>query len=320
MRVFVTRDLPPPGLELLRPYCEVRLWQGDLPPPRAVLMEEIAQADGILSLLTDVIDADLIAQAPRLKVISNLAVGYDNIDVPAASARRIPVGHTPGVLTETTADCAFALLLSAARRLSEGERYVKAGQWRTWSPTALLGYDVHGATLGIIGLGRIGSAVARRAIGFQMRLLYCGGDSAVGDALGAQACSLDDLLTESDFISLHVPYKPDTHHLIGAQQLARMKSTAILINTARGGVVDNMALYHALRDRKIAHAALDVTEPEPIPPDHPLLTLDNCLIVPHIASATVATRGKMAQIAAQNLLAGLRGEKLPYCVNPEVYN
>ncbi len=320
MRVFVTRLLPAIGLDLLRAHCEVRLWEDDLPPPPAVILEEAAHADGILSLLTDAITAEVIARAPRLKVISNLAVGYDNIDIAAATARGIPVGHTPGVLTETTADCAFALLLSAARRLSEGERYVKEGRWRTWSPTALLGYDVHGATLGIIGLGRIGAAVARRARGFDMRVLYYGGDAAMGDALGARACSLDDVLAESDFISLHVPYKPDTHHLISYEQFARMKPTAILVNTARGSVVDSAALYQALHEGRIAYAALDVTEPEPIPTDHPLLTLDNCLIVPHIASATVATRGKMAQMAAQNLLAGLRGERLPHCANPQVYD
>ncbi|GAB4516485.1 MAG: D-glycerate dehydrogenase [Anaerolineae bacterium] len=305
---------------MLQTVGEVRVWPDELPPAPERLRLELADADAVLSLLTDRIDAAVMDAAPQLKVISNFAVGYDNIDVAAATARGIPVGNTPGVLTETSADTAFALLMAAARRIGEAERYVHNGLWRTWSPTLLLGQDVHGATLGIIGLGRIGQAVARRAQGFGMRVLYHGGsDTAAAQALGAEARTLDDLLRESDFISLHVPYKPETHHLINARALALMKPTAILINTARGGVVDSAALYEALASGQLAYAALDVTDPEPIPLDDPLLTLENCFIVPHIGSASVATRNKMAAMAAQNLIAGLHGERLPHCVNPEVY-
>ena len=313
-RIFVTRRIPQKGLDLLRESCDVHLWEDELPPPREVLLRELAEAEGVLCLLTDTADATVLEAAPELKVISNMAVGYDNIDVTAATARGIPVGNTPGVLTETTADFAFALLMAAGRRIPEGERYVHAGRWHTWGPTLLMGQDIHGATLGIVGMGRIGRAVARRARGFDMRVLYHGGEDT-----GAESVSLDELLRESDFVSLHVPLTEETRHLIGARELALMRETAILVNTARGGVVDPAALHEALRDGAIAAAALDVTEPEPIPPDDPLLALDNCLVVPHIASSSRATREQMATMAADNLLAGLRGERLPNCVNPAVY-
>lgn len=319
-RVYVTRNLPGTALEAVRTACDLHLWPGDLPPPRATLLDEAAQAVGLLPLLNDHIDAAVMDAAPQLKVISNYAVGFDNIDVPAATARGIPVGNTPGVLTETTADLAFALLLAAARRLPEGERLVRAGGWETFKPGLLLGRDLHGATLGIIGLGRIGQAVARRAAGFSMRVLYHRGDANAAHQLGAHSASLDDLLQQSDFVSLHVPLSPETRYLIGERELALMKPSAILVNTTRGAVVDPAALYTALRDGVINAAALDVTEPEPIPLDDPLLTLDNCLIVPHIGSASVATRERMAQITVDNLLAGVRGERLPHCVNPEVYD
>lgn len=319
-RVFVTRPVPEKGLERLRAVCDVHVHQSDLPPSRDILLREIANCEGIFSLLTDPIDAEVMNAAPRLKVISNMAVGYDNIDIKAATERKIPVGHTPGVLTETSADLAFALLMAAARRLGEGERYVKSGQWVTWSPQLLLGYDIYGATLGIVGFGRIGQAVARRAQGFGMQILYHGGSNQqAAQDLGAKERTLDKLLAESDSVSLHVPFKGETHHLIGKRELQLMKRTAILINTARGPVVDPQALYEALSSGVIAYAALDVTEPEPIHMDDPLLTLDNCLIVPHIGSSTVATREKMAAMAAANLIAGLQGEKLPHCVNPQVY-
>jgi glyoxylate reductase len=320
-RIFVTRIIPERGSDMLRETCEVTVWQEELPPPREALLRELASADGLLCLLTDPIDADVIRAAPTLKVISQMAVGFDNIDLAAATARGIPVGYTPGVLTETTADFAFALLMAAARRISEAERYARAGKWKTWGPTLLMGHDVHGATLGIIGFGRIGRAVAWRARGFAMRLIYHdpSTDADVARQMGAEPRSFEEVLAESDFLSLHVPLTPRTQHMIDAQALRRMKPTAVLINTARGPVVDQRALYEALASRQIAYAALDVTDPEPIAPDDPLLALDNCLIVPHIASSSVETRTRMAVMAAENLLAGLRGERMPHCANPAVY-
>lgn len=319
-RIYVTRQIATPALDKLREAGDVVVWDEDRPIPRDALLKHIAEADALLSMLTERIDGELLEHAPRLKVVSNMAVGYDNVDVSAATRRGIPVGNTPDVLTESTADLTFALLLSAARRLPEGERYVRAGKWQQWSPSLLLGRDVYGATLGIVGFGRIGQAVARRAKGFGMRVLYHGGsDRQTAAEIGAEERTLDDLLRESDFVSLHVPMKPETHHLIGTAQFALMKPTAILINVARGAVVDPVALYTALRSKRICAAALDVTEPEPIPADHLLLTLDNCLIVPHVGSATVATRERMALLAAENALAGLCGERLPSCINPSVY-
>jgi glyoxylate reductase len=319
--VFITRVIPARGLDMIREACHVTEWEDELPPERAILASLLGNHDGLLCLLTDPIDADLINSAPRLKVISQMAVGFDNIDVAAATARGIPVGHTPGVLTETTADFAFVLLMAAARRLPEGERYVKAGRWRTWGPTLLMGHDVHGATLGILGLGRIGRAVARRAQGFGMRVIFHDdhAEDSVAEATGAVRLPLDEVLAQADFLSLHVPLTEDTYHLIDADALRQMKPRAVLINTARGPVVDTMALVDALREGEIAAAALDVTDPEPIPPDHPLLALENCLVVPHIASSSIAARTRMAVMAAENLLAGLRGERLPHCANPEVY-
>jgi lactate dehydrogenase-like 2-hydroxyacid dehydrogenase len=322
-RVFVTRIIPEGGLNLVHQACDADIWPDECPPPREELLERVAGVDGLLSLLTEEIDAQVMdAAGPGLKVISNFAVGYDNIDVTAATARAIPVGNTPGVLTETTADMAFALLMAAARRIVEAVEYVKAGKWGSWAPTLCLGHDIHGATLGIIGMGRIGQAVARRATGFDMRVIYfdpyCDADKAPFVGTGLR-CGLDELLAESDFVSLHVPLTVDTHHLIDAGALDKMKSTAVLVNTARGPVVDSDALYEALVAERIAYAALDVTDPEPLPTDHKLLTLPNCLVVPHIASASHATRTRMAVMAAENLLAGLRGERLSNCVNPEVY-
>jgi glyoxylate reductase len=277
----------------------------------------------VLTLLTDRVDDQLLdAAGASLRVVSNYAVGFDNVDVPACTRRSIPVGNTPGVLTETTADLAWALLMAAGRRVAEGDRYVRAGRWRTWGPQLLLGGDVHGATLGIVGFGRIGQALARRAAGFGMTVLYWSRTRAEPDmerGLGATFVELEDLLERSDFVTLHVSLNEETRHLIDAAALARMKPSAVLVNTARGPVVDQAALAEALRDGTIAAAALDVTDPEPIAADDPLLELDNCLVVPHIASASYATRGKMAEMAAANLLAGLRGERLPNPVNPEVY-
>ena len=322
-RVFVARLIPDAGLRPVLDACEATVWEGDAPPPRDELLRAVAGCDGVLTMLTDrVDDAFLDAAGPGLRVVSNMAVGYDNIDVPACTRRGIPVGNTPGVLTETTADLAWALLLAAARRLPEGERFVRSGLWRTWSPIHQLGVDVHGATLGIVGFGRIGQAVARRAKGFGMSVLYASRsriDPAIESTLGATWLPLEDLLARADFVTLHVDLNPSTRRLIDAAALRRMKPTAILVNTTRGPVVDPAALYEALRDGVIRAAALDVTDPEPIPMDDPLLTLDNCLIVPHVGSATEATRGRMAAMAAANLLAGVRGERLPTLVNPEAY-
>ncbi len=319
-KVFVTRGLPPAALDRLAKHCEVEVWQEFLPPAYDVILDKIGGLDGLLCLLTDRIDAPLMDAATQIKVISNLAVGYDNIDIPAASQRGIPIGNTPGVLNETTADFAFALLMATARRIPEARQYIQAGKWLTWHPTVLSGQDVFGATLGIIGCGRIGAAVMRRAQGFNMRILVSSLESADEiHQLGGEKVSLDDLLSQSDFVSLHVPLTDETHHLIGERELKQMKPTAILINTARGSVLDTNALYAALRDGEILAAGLDVTEPEPIPLDDPLLTLDNCLVVPHIASASVATRAKMAEMAVDNVIAGLQGQPLPTCVNPEIY-
>jgi glyoxylate reductase len=322
-RVFVSRVLPDEGLRPIREASDATIWDDELPPPREALLREIEGCDGVLTLLTDKVDDEFLDRAgPQLKVVSNFAVGFDNIDVPTCTARGIPVGNTPGVLTETTADLAWALLMAAARRVAEGDRYVRAGRWKTWGPMLLMGPDVHGATLGIIGFGRIGQAVARRARGFGMRVLYHDPrrvSPAVEAEYGAEFRTLEGILPESDFVTLHVDLRPETRGLIEAERLGWMKPTAILVNTSRGPVVDSMALVDALRDGTIAGAALDVTDPEPLPADHPLLGLENCLVVPHIASASRATRGKMASMAAANLLAGVRGQRLPTPVNPEVY-
>jgi glyoxylate reductase len=284
-------------------------------------LREAQEADGLLVLLSERIDAELMDACPRLRVVSNCAVGFDNIDVPAATARGIPVGNTPGVLTDTTADFAFTLMLAAARRVVEGADYVRAGKWKTWGLKLLLGPDIHHATLGIIGFGRIGQGVAKRAQGFEMRVLYYDVQRRedLEATMGVQYADLDTLYRESDFITIHTDLNPTTRHLLNADAFARMKPTAIVVNTARGPIIDPAALYDALASGKIRAAALDVTEPEPIPLDAPLLKLPSCLIVPHIASASVATRAKMAEMAAANLLAGLRSERLPTCVNPEVY-
>jgi glyoxylate reductase len=318
-KVYVTRLLPKVAMDRIHSFCDAKVWEGELPPPSEVLIQNVAEIEGLLSLLTDKVDAELINRAQKLKVISNCAVGFDNIDVQEATRRGIIVGNTPGVLTDTTADFAFALLMSAARRVVEGDRAVRAGRWKTWGPMILLGQDVHNATLGIIGLGRIGFAVAKRAQGFGMRILYTGRtrNRQAENELGIEYAEFDKLLAESDFITLHTNLTPQTHHLIGQKQFEKMKRTAVLVNTSRGAIVDNMALYEALRTGKISYAALDVTEPEPMPADHPLLTLDNVIVVPHIASASVATRTKMALMAADNLIAGLKGEMPPNPVNPE---
>lgn len=318
-KVFVTRVIRDMGLDLVKEFCEAEIWPGELPPKRETLLEKVRGVEGILCLLTERIDGEVLdAAGPGLKVVSNHAVGFDNIVVPDATARGIPVGNTPGILTDATADFAFALLLAAARRVTEAERYLRAGKWLTWGPSTLLGVDLVGKTLGLVGFGRIGQAVARRASGFDMRVIYY--DPSAAPAWNASPVSaLDDLLRESDFISIHTPLTEQTRRMVNADFLSKMKSNAVLVNTARGGVLDQDALYDALKNKRIFAAALDVTDPEPLPLDCPLLTLENCLITPHIASASTDSRNRMAYLAAQNLIAGLKGERLPHCVNPEVY-
>jgi glyoxylate reductase len=322
-KVFVSRVIPDEGLARVREATDATVWEDELPPPRDALLAAVEGCDGLLTLLTDRVDDELLDRAgPQLKVVSNFAVGFDNIDVPACTRRGIPVGNTPGVLTETTADLAWALLMAAARRLPEADHYVRAGKWKTWGPMLLMGPDVHGATIGIVGFGRIGQAVARRAKGFGMRIVYHDLQrvpKSVESEFDATFMTLEGLLHESDFVSLHTVLSAETKGLMNAERLGWMKPTAVLVNTSRGPVVDSNALVDALRAGTIAAAALDVTDPEPLPADHPLVGLDNCLVVPHIASASRATRGKMAQMAAANLLAGLRGQRLPTPVNPEVY-
>jgi glyoxylate reductase len=320
-KVFVTRAIPQKGFEIIREFCNVDLWPNEMPPRREELIQHVRGVDGLLCLLTDKIDGEIMDEAGlQLKVISNHAVGFDNIDVNAATARKIPVGNTPDVLTDATADFAFALMMAVARRIPEAERFVRAEKWKTWGPMLLLGVDLKGATLGLIGFGRIGKAVARRAIGFDMRVIYYDPqEKKPSSDLKAKRVDFATLLKESDFVSLHTPLTPDTHHLIDSEAFSKMKPNAILINTARGPVVDADALYDALKERRIFGAGLDVTEPEPLPIDSPLLTLDNVIIVPHIASASKSSRDKMSRMAANNLIAGLKGERLPNCVNPQVY-
>jgi glyoxylate reductase len=318
-KVFVTRIIRDAGLNLVREFCNAEVWQGAMPPARETLLEKARGMDGILCLLTDRIDGELLdAAGPQLKVVSNHAVGFDNIVVRDATARGIPVGNTPDILTDATADLAFALLLAAARRLSESEKYLRGGKWKTWEPSALLGMDLAGRTLGLVGFGRIGRAVAKRAFGFDLRVIYHD-PSAEPEFNASPINSLDELLRESDFVSVHTPLNDATRRLVNAEFLSKMKPNAVLVNTSRGPVVDQHALYEALKSKQIFAAALDVTEPEPLPLDSPLLTLDNCLIVPHIGSASERTRDDMSRLAALNLIAGLKGERLPHCVNPEVY-
>jgi glyoxylate reductase len=320
-RVFISRIIAKESLDKIAAATEMEVWQDELPPPYEVLLEKARDAEGLVTLLTDRIDAAAIERMPRLRVISNMAVGYDNIDIAAATARNIVVGYTPGVLTETTADLAFTLMVAAARRIVEADNYTRQGKWKTWGPMVLQGQDIYKATLGIVGLGRIGAAVARRARGFDMKILYFSRHRRSPEEekeLGVEYVpEVSELLSRSDFISINVPLTSETKYMIGDKEFDMMKPNAVFVNTSRGTVVDQKALYRALKDGKIFAAGIDVTETEPISPDDPLLTLSNIIIPPHIGSSSFATRTKMAMMVAENLLAGLSGEIPPDCVNPE---
>ncbi len=323
-KVFVTRKIPQEGLEMVTGRFEVTVWPSEHPPSREEIIEKAADCQGLITLLSDPIDADLMSQLPSLKVIAQYAVGYDNIDVEEATRRRILVTNTPGVLTETTADLTWSLIMATTRRIVEADRYIRSGKWNVaWGPELLLGADIHGATLGIIGMGRIGQAVTKRAQGFSMKVLYNSHsqneETAALEALvGAQSTNLDTLLRESDIVSIHVPLNSETHHLIGEKELGIMKKGSILVNTSRGPVVDQEALYRALSSGHLRGAGLDVFEEEPISKESPLLGLSNVILVPHIGSASMKTRATMATMCAENIIAALDGEKPPNIVNPEV--
>ena len=320
-RTYITRPLPTPAMRLLDGVVEYRMWdREDEPVPRETLLREIVDVDGLICMITERIDAEVIDRLHKCRVIAQVAVGYDNIDVAAATRRGIVVTNTPGVLTETTADMAWAILLSTARRVVEGDKFTRSGRWKTWELMGLTGQDVYGATLGILGLGRIGSAIARRARGFAMRVLYHSRkrvDEALEKEVGARYLSLDDLLRQSDFVVISAALTPETRHLIAERELGLMKPSAVLVNISRGPIVDQRALYRALVDRKIWAAGLDVFEVEPVPMDEPLLKLDNVVVPPHLGSATISTRTKMATLAAENCVAGVSGKVPPNVVNPE---
>jgi glyoxylate reductase len=320
-RVFVTRVIPAAGLDKVRASCDTEVWTGQMPPPADVLKATLSKCDGVLSLLTDRFDAVVMDALPRLRVISNYAVGFNNIDIKAATERGIAVGNTPGVLTDATADMAFCLLIAAARRVVEGHIYSTSGQWKTWEPLGHIGQDLVGKTLGIVGMGRIGYGLARRCQrGWDMKVLYHDmyrNEQAEKD-LGARQVDFDTLLRESDFVSVHTDLNDTTRGMFNASAFRKMKNTAVFVNTARGPVMNQKELVDALRNGVIFSAGLDVTDPEPPSPDDPLLTLPNVVVAPHIASATVASRNGMAEIAADNLILGLEGKPLRCWVNPDV--
>ncbi|MGJ8669271.1 MAG: 2-hydroxyacid dehydrogenase [Oceanococcus sp.] len=320
-KVFVSRKLPGPALQQLAERVELQCWPENSPPSPQALQQAVSDCDGLLCTLNDKIDQDLLDAAPKLRVVSSCSVGVDHVDIAALNARGIPLGYTPHVLTEATADLAFALLLCAARRLNEGDRFTRNGGWaaqRGWDPELLLGRDLHGATLGLLGLGPIGQAMARRAQGFGIRVI--GWNRSTRQVTGVENHSFEEVIAQSDFLSLHLALCADTRHIINAKTLQQMPDHAILINSARGALIDEQALISALRKQQIAAAALDVFEHEPITPEHPLLALPNAIIAPHLGSATRGTRVAMAQLAVDNLLAGLEGLTMPQCVNPQATN
>ncbi|MDH4619847.1 D-glycerate dehydrogenase [Brevibacillus sp. AY1] len=320
-KVYITRRIPESAVAKLRESCEMDMWdETDVPVPREVLVDKIQAVDGLLCMLTETIDEDLLTRAKQLSVVSNMAVGFNNIDVDAATTKGILVTNTPGVLTETTADLTFALLMATARRIVEASDYVRKGNWKAWSPMQMTGQDIYGATMGIIGLGRIGEALAKRAKGFDMHVLYYNRNRKENaeKELGLEYASLERLLQVSDYVCVLAPYTPHTRNLIDKRELSLMKPTAILINTARGGIVNEAALYEALRDNKLWAAGLDVFEQEPVSLDHPLLTLPNVVTLPHIGSASIQTRTRMAELAAANLLQGVSGQMPTHLVNKDV--
>jgi glyoxylate reductase len=321
-KVFVARRIPDAGLSRILEACETEVWPERMPPPASVLRERVKDCDGLVSLLTDRVDGALLDAAPKLRVVSNYAVGFNNVDVAACTARGIPVGNTPGVLTDATADTAVTLLLAAARQLGASMADAQAGRWLTWEPLGWLGQDMTGRTLGIVGMGRIGFATAQRLRGgWGMKVLYTSRHPKpdADRELGATRVDFDTLLRESDFVSVHTDLNATTNGLFGAAQFAKMKRSAVFVNTSRGPLVDQAALADALRRGVIFAAGLDVTEPEPLPPNHELYALPNCVIAPHIGSATIGARDAMARMCADNLLAGVQGRPLPHCVNPDVY-
>ncbi|MGB8780026.1 MAG: glyoxylate reductase [Candidatus Bathyarchaeia archaeon] len=319
-KIYVTRDIGERGLKIIRQHFDTEVWPEYAPPPKKTIIEKAKTVDALATLLSDKIDAEVFDAAPKLKIVSQLAVGFDNIDVPEATKRGIYVTNTPEVLTDTTADFAWALLLAVARRVAEADKYVRTGQWKVgWHPNMMAGRDVYGTTIGVVGAGRIGYAVAKRATGFDMKILfYDVVPRPEIEKLGAKKADLDTLLKQSDFVSIHVPLMKETHHLINEQKLRLMKKTAYLINNSRGPVVDEKALYKALKEGWIAGAALDVFEQEPIPVDSSLLKLDNVVLAPHISSASLETRSRMAEMVAENLVAFFEGKKPPNLINPDV--
>ena len=313
--VFATRELPGAPWELVREVAELRVWEGEDAPPRGVLLAEAARAEGLIVAFVDRVDAELLGAAPRLRVVSTCSVGVDHVDLAAATARGIAVGHTPDVLTDATADLAFALLLAAARRIPEADRFVRAGCWvKAWEPSLLLGKELAGATLGVIGLGAIGTAVARRAQGFGMRVRGWSRSGRGAPGVPSER-ELGELLAAADFVSVHVARTPGTLGLIGAREIAKLKRGAILVNTARGGIVDEVAVCAALASGQLSAAALDVFATEPLPASSPLLAAPNLVLAPHLGSATHATRARMAELCVRNLVAGLRGQELPRRAN-----
>jgi glyoxylate reductase len=320
-KIYVTRKLPERGLQIIRKHFDMEVWPEYAPPPKKTIIEKAKNVDALATLLSDKIDAEVFNAAPRLKIVSQLAVGYDNIDIPEATKRGIYVTNTPEVLTDTTADFAWALLMALARRVIEADKYVRTGQWKVgWHPDMMTGRDIYNATIGVVGAGRIGYAVAKRATGFSMKILFYDvvPRPEIEKDFGAKKVDLDTLLKESDFVSIHVPLMKETQHLINEQKLKLMKKTAYLINNSRGPVVDEKALYKALKEGWIAGAGLDVFEQEPTPVDNPLLKLDNVAVAPHISSASIETRSKMGEMVAENLVAFFEGKKPPNLLNADV--